>query len=479
MIASLALAARAILSAVLATAGVAKLADRSGTREAVGAFGAPAVLAGPLALLLPPAELAVAVLLLPASTAVAGAAAALALLLVFTAAIGVNLARGRAPDCHCFGQLHSSPAGWKTLARNGVLAAVAVLALVGGLVRERLSALAWVGRLGDTVALALAAGVAFAALLALGAFAFITLVRSYGRVLVRLERVEQLLAADGYELDASADEPEHGLEPGTPAPAPERLAPLLEAGHPLLIAFTSPRCGPCQALLPRIASWQRIHAGKLTIAVAVAGTAQERDAEVSEFELANVLDDEQLELYNAFAASGTPGAVLVSADGEIASWVATGSDAIERLLARAVAPPPAEPGLPVGAEAPELELPSLDGGDIALADLAGREALLLFWNPSCGFCRSMHDDVLALERSTNGDRRLVVVSSGDAAAVRDEGFSSLVLLDEGYAAGRAFGATGTPMAVLLGADGRVASRVAGGAESVLALARSGAVLQTV
>ena len=100
MIASLALAARVVLSAVLATAGGAKLADQAGTREAVAAFGAPGLLVRPLALLLPPAEIAVAVLLLPSATAVAGAAAALALLLLFTAAIGLSLAHGRAPDCH-------------------------------------------------------------------------------------------------------------------------------------------------------------------------------------------------------------------------------------------------------------------------------------------------------------------------------------------------------------------------------------------
>ena len=47
--------------------------------------------------------------------------------MLFVVGIGVNLARGRNPECHCFGQLHSAPAGWKTLARTGALAAVAGL----------------------------------------------------------------------------------------------------------------------------------------------------------------------------------------------------------------------------------------------------------------------------------------------------------------------------------------------------------------
>ena len=37
--------------------------------------------------------------------------------------------RGRAPDCHCFGQLHSAPAGREALVRNGVLAVLAAVVI--------------------------------------------------------------------------------------------------------------------------------------------------------------------------------------------------------------------------------------------------------------------------------------------------------------------------------------------------------------
>jgi hypothetical protein len=46
-----------------------------------------------------------------------------------------------------------------------------------------------------------------------------------------------------------------------------------------------------------------------------------------------------------------------------------------------------------------------------------------------------------------------------------------VLLDQGSGVMSAFGANGTPMAVLGDAHGRVASEVAAGAPAVLALAR--------
>jgi hypothetical protein len=90
--------------------------------------------------------LVVAATLLPASTAWWGALGALALLSVFVAGIGINLARGRTPECHCFGQLHSAPAGWKTLARNGILAAVAGFVLWEGYEGgDGPSALSWLG----------------------------------------------------------------------------------------------------------------------------------------------------------------------------------------------------------------------------------------------------------------------------------------------------------------------------------------------
>jgi hypothetical protein len=54
------LVARLLLAGVIAVAGTAKLADRKGSRQAMIDFGLPSSLAGPLGLLLPVAELAVA-----------------------------------------------------------------------------------------------------------------------------------------------------------------------------------------------------------------------------------------------------------------------------------------------------------------------------------------------------------------------------------------------------------------------------------
>lgn len=465
-----ALVARLILAAVFGLAGVTKLLDRGGTRTTIVEFGAPEGLATPAALLVPAVELAAVGLLLPSGGATPGLAVAVVLLLVFSAAIGVNLARGRAPECHCFGQLHSAPAGWRMLARNGLLLAIAAAAVAGGVGHPQLSAVAWVGHLDAAQAIGLASAAAMVVLVGLGGVALLSLVRSYGRVLIRLDRLERALADAGIDVDV--DEPEGpaiGLEPGTAAPA--GLDDLLAHGRPVLLLFTSPRCGPCKELLPRAASWQHEHADVLTVAFAMDGAPSEIDAETVTFGLQHVLDDRDHALYDAFHVNGTPSAVLISEDGSVASWVAAGSDSIVRLAEAAGEPSAPELGLPIGAEVPPLELPGLDGEAVALEALRGRETVLLFWDPDCGFCRAMRDDLRRWDdASTAGDPYLVVVSSGDAQRTKADDFRSLVLLDVGSAAGSLFGAGGTPMAVLLGEDGRVASHVAAGADAVMALA---------
>ena len=66
--------------------------------------------------------------------------------------------------------------------------------------------------------------------------------------------------------------------------------------------------------------------------------------------------------------------------------------------------------------------------------------------------------------------RLLVVSAGTEEANREMGLASPVVLDQQFAVGRAFGASGTPSAVLVDAEGKVASEVAVGAPGVLELA---------
>ena len=90
---------------------------------AAEAFGVPPAMAGPVAALLPVAELAVAASLLWRPAAVVGAAAGLFLLVLFTCLVVLNLRQGRRPPCHCFGRVDDAPIGAGTVVRNVVLMA--------------------------------------------------------------------------------------------------------------------------------------------------------------------------------------------------------------------------------------------------------------------------------------------------------------------------------------------------------------------
>src|SRR5687767_1163537 len=94
---------RIFLFAVFALAGVGKLLDLPGSEKAVKEFGVPDDLAKGFSIALPIAELILALLLLPVTTAWLGAIGGFLLLAVFIGGMIWQIAQGRAPDCHCFG----------------------------------------------------------------------------------------------------------------------------------------------------------------------------------------------------------------------------------------------------------------------------------------------------------------------------------------------------------------------------------------
>jgi methylamine dehydrogenase accessory protein MauD len=503
------LAARLLLAVVFGVAGLAKLADRSGSRQAVIDFGVPASLATPFATLLPMAELAVAGTLIPTPTAWWSAIGAIALLLLFVVGISINLARGKKPDCHCFGQLHSAPAGWKTLVRNGALATVAGFVLWEGYDGVGPSALGWLGVLTTAQLLGLIGGVVVLALLAGQWWFLIHLLRQNGRLLVRVEALERTLATGRSVAPSQNGAPVHqaeGLPIGSKVPdfslsdlhgETLTLDSLRATGKPVMLLFTDPNCGPCSALLPEISRWQEEHEQKLTLSLISRGDPEENRTKASEHGLTNVLMQEDREICEAYRVSGTPSAVLISPDGKVASPVAGGAEAIRGLLAHAVedraqlpmqpqgepcpncgkvhaTAPPVPTAKKVGELAPEMRLPDLKGKDVTLADFKGEETLVLFWNPGCGFCQQMLADLKEWDsKAPEGPPKLLVVSAGSEEANREMGLSSTVLLDQNFAVGRAFGASGTPSAVLVDAEGKVASGVVVGAPAVLELAGAG------
>src|SRR5216684_2235261 len=494
--------ARLLLAAVFIVAGFAKLADLPGSRQALRDFGVPAVLANPFGVLLPLAEIAVAVALIPSASAWWGALGALALLLLFVAGISYNLACGRTPDCHCFGQIHSSPAGWPTLIRNLLLAAVAGFVVGFGHTSAGTDVLSWFTSLAVAQRIELAVGVIVVALLALESWVLFQTMKQQGRLLLRLEVLETRLTEAG--IASAGSTAFRGLPVGSQAPTFSlsglhretiTLDALRAPGKPIVLVFSDPGCGPCTALLPEVGRWQRDYASKLILVLISRGTPEDNRAKTAESGITQVLLQQDREVAESYQVAGTPSAVLIRTDGTIATPLAEGADNIRGLVAGAIGLPvlrslpisaalqgngnggatlSAQPSGPkVGERAPEFTLPDLSGKQVSLADFRGDPTLALFWNPGCGFCQRMLDDLKAWEaKPSEGAPRLLVVSTGSVEENKAMGLRSPVLLDQGFSVGNLFGANGTPMAVLVDAEGNIASEVAAGAPDVLALARS-------
>jgi methylamine dehydrogenase accessory protein MauD len=503
------LLARLLLASVFMVAGAAKLVDREGSRRALADFGVPSPLATPLAVLLPLAELGVAAVLIPAATAWWGAVGALVLLVLFVAAIAANLARGRKAECHCFGQLHSAPAGWKTLARNGVLAAVAGFVVWWGYDGAGPSAVGWLAGLSAAQVAGLVVGLAVLSVLAAQSLLLLNLIKQNGRLLMRVDALESGLGAGAATPPngSVATQPSLGLPIGDTAPEFElpglhgetlTLESLRASGKPVMLVFTDPNCGSCTAMLPEIRRWQKEHAEELAIWLVSQGTVEENRAKSTEHGLRGVLMEEDWEVSEAYEVEASPSAVLVRPDGTIGSPVHEGPDAISGLLAYAVgkrsrlpmhsgdqeaAQPHPKPGGAtahaaakgpmVGKRAPQIELPDLNGAPVSLTYFRGEKVVVLFWDPECGFCREMLPDLRSWEDNPSRETpKMLIVSSGTKEANWEMGLSSPVLLDENLVVGRAFDAPGTPSAVLIDEQGQIASELAVGAPAVLALAQA-------
>jgi peroxiredoxin/uncharacterized membrane protein YphA (DoxX/SURF4 family) len=294
------------LSVVFALAGITKLLDLAGTRQAIRHFGAPAGSVPILSLLLPFTEIAIAVLLLFRSTAWYASVAGLLLLAIFIAMIGINMAKGQAPECHCFGQLYSRPVGWPTLIRNVVFAVAAIFLI------SQSSNVAAITSSTPGIAL-------FLILIA------VTAAISF----YQAKRNNQTAKTSDSGLPVGAAAPSFDLphyEGGTGS-----LTQLLAHGKQVLLVFTSPMCGPCVSLFHEIGEWQRTH-DDLTVAIVSKGTIKENFVNTVRNGLQNVLLQNEHEVADLYGTNVTPAALIIRKDGTIGSSMAKGADEIRVLI---------------------------------------------------------------------------------------------------------------------------------------------------
>lgn len=311
---------RLALALVFIAASFGKLLDLAGSRRAVAEFGVPARAAAAAGTVLPFGELAIAAALILTPSGRWGGIAALTILLAFSSAIARVMRRGEAPDCHCFGQLHSEPAGAPSLVRNGLLMAAAAVVVIEAPGRS------FASLSGEDVALTVMS-VGFAALAGAAASLWLENRELRKRPAQRRRR------------------PLQGLPVGTPAPdlalrdlrgIPVQLHSLIAGGTPTVLVHVSPQCGPCRALAPNLTRWTTTLSGALKLITLSSGEFDRSVEFANELELTDLLIAEESAFGDAYRARATPSAVMIDETGAVAARAVAGQMAIESLIRMAL-----------------------------------------------------------------------------------------------------------------------------------------------
>jgi len=480
---------RIFLAAIFALAGVAKFADLKGSVKAFKEFGVPATVALPSSIALSVTEIVIAALFLSSASSWYAAIGASALLLLFIVQMIYQMARGNAPDCHCFGQVHSEPVGVKSIIRN-IIFAVMSLSLVE---RGENSQGASLSQMPDPIMVQLVFGVMIAGLLATIIFYLKKLSDQQTEITKRLE-VMELVAREGGAVEREdVVHPHEGLPIGAMFPdfkLPDvagtdvTLAGLTvqKVPSPILFFFVAPSCGPCKTLVPEFEQWKKDLDGKVRTVFISSGTPVENLAKFGAEISGSMLLQKGREVADAAKAQWTPTAVLVDTEGRVASHTAAGDTAIRELVEK-VKEETFENEFTyitnghnhannskLGRTIPEFKLADDKGNEISDADLKGKKTLVAFWSTGCQHCAAMIDELRNWDGARGQDEpNLIVFSDGSLEDHKEFGLRSPVILDEGHKASAGFGMYGTPSAVLVNEDGVIVSETAIGAPDIWAL----------
>jgi len=328
---------------------------------------------------------------------------------------------------------------------------------------------------------------------------FYEVVKQQGRILLRLDRLEQRANAD------ESAEPS-GLPPGTVFPS-FSLADLNGAivrlddfrGERVLLVHWSPDCGFCETIAADLARLQSdFRKQNVRLLLLAHGDAESNRKLAAQHGLTCPIlllkgggSPEHLQ------QMGTPVAYLLDPEGRVARPCAVGAEEVPALARSAVATeadgrdprrlPGAQPlnesrivrdGLKAGTPAPAFRLPDIHGRTVSLDDYRGRRVLLVFSDPHCGPCDELAPHLAGLHRrhSQNG-LDFIMIGRGDAGENRRKaeqfGIQFPVVLQDKWKLSKEYGIFATPVAFLVGEDGVILKNVAVGADAITALAREG------
>lgn len=310
-----------LLGIVLTVSAIAKLRERDSTATAIRLLRLPKVLAHPVVpTLLPIGELVlVATMFAPWSWLVGLAAlAGVVLFVAYWVVIARALRFDPAPDCGCFGRIGNQTVTPRTLLRNTVLVAVAVLFALW----------AWSGHTAWT------------------ALARFTLTDLWWLVLAGIAVWVGVLIVATPAPKASAhprlpepptaasDDPDEYVRVAIPAgtvqaPTGEvRLLAELAVPRAQVLVFTTCGCGSTARSLERLPAWRQ----QLAPLVDVIPITTDRRHDPAEGDPVEAWYDHGGLSYRALGLSDTPAAVLLGADGLVAGGPVAGVDEIEQFV---------------------------------------------------------------------------------------------------------------------------------------------------
>jgi peroxiredoxin len=106
-------------------------------------------------------------------------------------------------------------------------------------------------------------------------------------------------------------------------------------GQRVLLVFSSPGCGPCNTLAPKLEKFHREHA-EIEVVMISKDEPNENRAKVKEHGLTfPIVLQQQWEISRRYAMFATPIAYMIDEAGLIANDVAVGNEAILQLASRA------------------------------------------------------------------------------------------------------------------------------------------------
>ena len=475
---------RLALFVIFAVAGVGKLLDLEGSEKAVKDFGIPDALSKPIGILLPISEIIFAFCLLFVSTSWIGAVGALLLLVAFILGMFLQIIRGNAPDCHCFGQIHSERVGAKSLIRNFVIALFPIALIAAGSGNQGNP----LGESDAQIAQNVVMAVLFIALVVAASF----LHRLFGENRKLARRIDFLETLENGGAPIERDEmgnPADNLPIGAPFPdfsLPDTAGRLVTFEHlladykPKVFLFVGPKCEPCKSLIPDFNKWKAQFEGRVRFVFVSSGTAAENSERFGEELSSGMLLQSNKELSSKLHCKWTPSALFVAADGTIGGHPAVGEGAIRDLFDKLAreditaehfhVPAPGVPGrIKIGESVPEISVRDLTGRTLTREDFTGGQTLAVLLTTTCSFCQTVVDQIREWEKGNNNGTKVIVFSEGEREVHEGYNIKSPIVLDKGYANAIKLGMFGAPSAVLIDERGVIVSETAIGAASIWSL----------